>query len=101
MLSDTDAACGVIILALYLIKGKKSQLDQTVVQTKAIIHKRKSHDRLNLEWAKRLSLFVLFQRSSSDGLLKTVTHHCRWRITNMKQSIKVFIHHATLFGHWK
>jgi len=49
MLSDTDAACGVIILALYLKKGKKSQLDQTVVPNEDEHCTRKSHDRLNFE----------------------------------------------------
>jgi hypothetical protein len=61
MLSDTDAACVAITLALCLINEKNRRwIEEWYVQTTTTVHTRKSHDQLNVELAKRLQNYYFF-----------------------------------------
>jgi len=46
--------------AIYINAPKESPLDQRRVHKKTTIHRQKSHERLNGEWAKRLQFFFFF-----------------------------------------
>jgi hypothetical protein len=48
-LSDTDAACVAIALAVFLKKKKESLLDQRMVQKNTTVHTRKPEERLKGE----------------------------------------------------
>ena len=61
--------------SLVFNKRKESPLDQRVVQTKTTIHTRKSHERCNVEWAKRLHKNCL-----CDSTVQNLMGY--WRLTS-------------------
>jgi hypothetical protein len=100
MLNDTDATAGVISSALLLKKGKIAAGPKNVTAA--------NHSTLNnlmtdvRFWSRTTANYLLLDGPLFDGVLKTVTTTVAKEIlTCERESLSAFIHHATLFGHWK